>query len=300
MGFLTLTLIIVAATAGIVAVITMVNDRARREVLGRASGGLFEDGARSVLITPADPSGLRQWLFSFLPSGEDASVTRERLVHAGYSAADAVPLYSAARLVVLASLTLLAVLLAPTHSFVQWVLIVLIAATAGALAPVYWLTRQVRVRRDGLLRSMPDAMDLLVLCVEAGLGFDAAILHVARDMKGVHPDLSRELMLINRRVNAGMTREEALRALYTRTGVEELRVLVQNLIQADKLGTSVAKMLRVYADTLRRKRRQRAERRAATAALRMTFPLAGLILPALFVVILGPALMRIYGLFAQK
>ena len=126
------------------------------------------------------------------------------------------------------------------------------------------------------------------------------MLNVARDMRTVHYDLSHELMLVNRRVNAGMTREEALRALYARTGVEELRVLVQNLIQADRLGTSVAKVLRVYSDTLRRKRRQRAEKRAATAALKMTIPLAGLILPALFVVILGPAMMRIYGLFSNK
>jgi tight adherence protein C len=300
MGLLTLTLILVAGTATIVAVIAMVNDGARREALERAQGGHFDAGVRSVLINPPDQTGWRQRLFSLLPAEGFASATRERLVHAGYPRLDAVAVYAAARLIILASFSLMAALLAPRNNFLQWFAVVVLSMIFATLAPVYWLRLAVKRRRERLLRSMPDAMDLLVLCVEAGLGFDAAMLHVARDMSTVHPDLARELMLINRRVNAGMTREEALRALYARTGVEELRVLVQNLIQADRLGTSVARMLRVYADTLRRKRRQRAERRAATAALRMTFPLAGLILPALFVVILGPALMRIYDLFAQK
>lgn len=300
MPLTTIVLIIIAAAAAVVAVIAVMNESARREMLGRAQDGKFGDGVRSVLITPTETSPLRERLLGLLPSGDNSSETRERLVHAGYDGAGAVPIYSATRLVALASFTLLAVLLAPKHNFLQWFLLVLVAAIIGALGPMYWLTRAVKKRRDRLLRAIPDAMDLLVLCVEAGLGFDAAMLHVAKDMRSVHPELSHELMLVNRRVNAGMSREEALRALYSRTGVEELRVLVQNLIQADRLGTSVAKVLRVYAETLRRKRRQRAERRAATAALKMTFPLAGLILPALFVVILGPALMRIYGLFAPK
>jgi tight adherence protein C len=299
MPLMTLVLISIAAVAVVVASIAMINESARRSALGRAAGGTSET-VRSVLIAPAGQSPLRERFFALFPTSDAPSETRERLTHAGYDGIGSVPLYTAVRLIVLTSFVLLALALAPRNSFLQWLMVVIIAAILGVLIPMYWLTHAVNKRRDRILRSIPDAMDLLVLCVEAGLGFDAAMLNVAKDMRTVHPDLSHELMLVNRRVNAGMTREEALRALYARTGVDELRVLVQNLIQSDRLGTSVAKVLRVYSDTLRRKRRQRAEKRAATAALKMTIPLAGLILPALFVVILGPAMMRIWSMFANK
>jgi tight adherence protein C len=299
MPLTTLTLIIIAALAAVVAAIAVINETARRNALGRAAGGSSEP-VRSVLITPTEQSPLRERLLALFPTSDAPSETRERLIHAGYDGIGAVPLYAAVRLIVLTSFVLLALALAPHNSFLQWLMLVIIAAILGTLIPMYWLTHAVSKRQDRILRSIPDAMDLLVLCVEAGLGFDAAILNVAKDMRTVHADFAHELMLVNRRVNAGMTREEALRALYSRTGVDELRVLVQNLIQSDRLGTSVAKVLRVYSDTLRRKRRQRAEKRAATAALKMTIPLAGLILPALFVVILGPAMMRIYSMFANK
>lgn len=299
MPLMTLALITIAAVAVVVASIAMINESARRSALGRATGGI-NDSVRSVLIAPTTQSPLRERLFALFPTSDAPSETRQRLSHAGYDGIGIVPLYAAARLIVLTSFTLLALALAPRNSFLQWLMVVIIAAILGVLIPMYWLTHAVKKRQDRILRSIPDAMDLLVLCVEAGLGFDAAMLNVAKDMRTVHADLSHELMLVNRRVNAGMTREEALRALYTRTGVDELRVLVQNLIQSDRLGTSVAKVLRVYSDTLRRKRRQRAEKRAATAALKMTIPLAGLILPALFVVILGPAMMRIWSMFANK
>jgi tight adherence protein C len=288
-------MIVLAATALLVATFAFTAERRRREALSRARGGEFSESQQSVLIMPAPTSPLRDRVLGWLPSNEGTSLTRERLTQAGFDGASAVPIYAAARLVVLAGITLIAVVLAPRQNFLQWFLVVAVAALFGALAPIYYLVRAVRVRQLRVLRALPDGMDLLVLCMEAGLGFDAALLNVARDMRTVHPDFAHELMLVNRKVNAGMTREEALRALFVRTGVEELRVLVQNLIQADRLGTSVAKVLRVYAETLRRKRRQHAERRAATAALKMTFPLAVLILPALFVVILGPAMMRILG-----
>ena len=226
MPLMTVVLIVVAALAGVVAAIAMVNESARRSALGRASGGANEP-IRSVLITPSAQSPLRERILAMFPVPEGPSETRERLTHAGYDGIAAVPIYAAIRLVTLAGFVLLGVTFAPRHVFMQWFLVVLIAGILGALLPLYWVTHAVNSRRDRILRSIPDAMDLLVLCVEAGLGFDAAMLNVAKDMRTVHPDLSHEIMLVNRRVNAGMTREEALRALYTRTGVEELRVLVQ-------------------------------------------------------------------------
>jgi tight adherence protein C len=129
--------------------------------------------------------------------------------------------------------------------------------------------------------------------VEAGVSLDAAILRVGREMLLLHPELSTEFLTMNRRMNAGMRREEALHGLYERTGVEELRALGSNMIQSERWGTSIAKVLRVYSEALRRKRRQAAEKKAAVAATKMIFPLALFILPALFAVIGGPAALAI-------
>ncbi len=149
-------------------------------------------------------------------------------------------------------------------------------------------------RRDRIRKSVPDALDLLVVCIEAGVGLDAAMLRVARDMAPLHADLSREFILVNRKMSAGMTRADALRGLFDRTGVDELRGLTSSMIQSEKLGSSIARVLRVYAETLRRKRKQAAEKRAAKAALKMIFPMALFMLPALFAIILAPAAFTLY------
>jgi tight adherence protein C len=146
---------------------------------------------------------------------------------------------------------------------------------------------------------VPDALDLLVVCVEAGTSLDAAILRVAKDLRLAHPDLAHELAVVNRLTNAGMARDEALRGLWKRTGVLDIRALVSSLIQSEKWGTSIATVLRVSAETLRRKRRQDAEKRAKMAPLKMTFPLLFFILPALFAVILGPAVVQIIQEFSK-
>jgi tight adherence protein C len=167
------------------------------------------------------------------------------------------------------------------------------AVAVGLLVPPAGLDRLVQMRRDKLRRALPDALDLLVVCVEAGVSLDAAILRVARDIGSAHEELANELLIINRKVNAGMPREQALYGLWTRTGVEELRALAANMVQSERWGTSIAKVLRVNAETLRRKRKQFAEKKAAQASLKMMGPLLLFLLPALFVVILGPAFMSI-------
>jgi tight adherence protein C len=138
-----------------------------------------------------------------------------------------------------------------------------------------------------------------VVCVEAGTSLDAAILRVAKELRIAHPDLAHELAVVNRLTNAGMQRDQALRGLWQRTGVLDIRALVSSLIQSEKWGTSIATVLRVSAETLRRKRRQDAERRAKMAPLKMTFPLLFFILPALFTVILGPAVVQIIQEFSK-
>jgi tight adherence protein C len=140
---------------------------------------------------------------------------------------------------------------------------------------------------------LPDALDLLVICVEAGLGLDQALLRVAQELKHVHPELSDELQLVNFEMRLGKTRIEALRALSERTGVDDIKALVAMLVQTERFGTSVAQSLRVHSDTLRTKRRQRAEERAAKAPVKMVPVLVFFIFPALLVVILGPAVITL-------
>ena len=148
-------------------------------------------------------------------------------------------------------------------------------------------------------RSLPDALDLLVVCIEAGVSLDAAILRVAKDLGAVHPELAEELLIVNQRVNVGMPRAEALQGLWARTGVEEVRALITHIVQGEKWGTSSGRVLRTYAETLRRRRRQAAEKNAATAPVKMLVPLGLFIFPALLLVILGPVALNVMTLFKQ-
>jgi len=218
-------------------------------------------------------------------------------VQAGYDSPQAPLAYSMLRLISLVVFPLVAFVGFPNVGFMQRVMYAVLGAVVGLVLPIGYLHRSVRLHQQKIRRSLPDALDLLVVCVEAGISLDAAILRVAKDMGFVHPELSRELMIVNRKSNAGVTREEALRGMWTRTGVEEIRTLVSSLIQSEKWGTSNSRVLRIASETLRRKRRQAAERRAATAPTKMVIPLALLIFPALFVVILGPAALNIIAGF---
>ncbi|MEJ7810135.1 MAG: type II secretion system F family protein [Gemmatimonadaceae bacterium] len=291
----------VAAVAA--AAYAVLADRARRQVIGRTllTNDFAETQGSMLLGRSARTPGLRERLIALAPIGFQGDArTADKLVQAGYDGAVAPLVYATVRLGLLVTLPLIAGLFARTTTFTKLVIVVAIAAVVAYIIPVYYIERAVRLRQERLRRALPDGVDLLVLCVEAGLGFDAAILRVAREIRSVHLDLAHELTIVNRKVNAGVVREEALRAMSTRTGVREMQVLVQNLIQSEKLGSSIARVLRVYAETLRRKRRQIAEQKAAVAPLKMTFPLAGLILPAMFVVILGPAMLRIVSFFGNR
>src|SRR5690606_24217706 len=156
------------------------------------------------------------------------------------------------------------------------------------------LNRIVAVRQRELFENFPDAIDLMTVCVEAGLGLDAALAKVGEEMQISSKVLSEEIYLVGLELRAGASREKALRNLALRTGVEEVEALVAMLVQADRFGTSTAASLRVYSDTLRTKRRLRAEETAAKIALKLLFPLIFFIFPSLMVVVLGPALISMY------
>jgi tight adherence protein C len=163
----------------------------------------------------------------------------------------------------------------------------------GYLAPSLYLGIRVRRRQKEMRRALPDALDMLVVSVEAGLGLNQALVRVAEEIHRLSPVLSEQMSLVNLEIRAGTAREEALRNLADRTGLDDIASLVGMLIQTDRFGTSVAQALRIHADTMRTKRRQRAEEAAAKTTIKLIFPLVFCIFPAMFVVILGPALIQI-------
>lgn len=175
-----------------------------------------------------------------------------------------------------------------------WPATLLGLAAAGYWAPTVWLALRVRRRQRAVIEAFPDALDLMTVCVEAGLGTEAALVRVARDLELTSPALAEELQLVNLELRAGASRDRALRALAVRTGVEEVEGFVTMVLQAERFGTALAQSLRVHAQALRTARRQRAEEAAAKIALKLLFPLIFCIFPALLVVLLGPAMIQIH------
>lgn len=170
---------------------------------------------------------------------------------------------------------------------------------AGWFLPSFILSMKVARRQKDIQKSLPDALDLLVICVEAGLGLNQALVRVATEMRHNSPTMTAELNLANMAIRAGTPRDQALLDLAERTGVPEVRSLATMLIQTERFGTSIAHSLRVHAESMRTKRRQRAEEAAAKTTIKMIFPLALCIFPSLFVVILGPAIISILQSLSQ-
>ena len=214
---------------------------------------------------------------------------QQRLVAAGYRSNEALITFFGIRVALaLAMFVLLGlpIVLRPN------VVMAMGGAALGYMLPAIVLARKAKSRGHRIRLSLPDALDLLVVSVEAGLGLDQAIQRVGVELASAHPELSDELRLIGLELRAGKARSEALHNLGARTGVDDLISLVAMLVQTDKFGTSVAASLRVHSQTLRTKRRQRAEEAAAKTGVKMVFPLVFCIFPALWVVTLGPAVIK--------
>jgi tight adherence protein C len=292
--------IIVGVSGFAVALWLQLREASRREAVDRALGASataeIRRAVRKGLGQEADD--LKARMLKRAPSFWAQNETiQERLIKAGYDGNVAPLAYSMLRVLVLLAFPLVAFFFLQQTTFFKLVVGVVSAALFGLMLPPLILMRLEARRQEVIRRSLPDALDLLVVCVEAGISLDAAILRVAKDLMYVHPDLAKELLVVSRKTNAGMTREDALRGLWDRTGVDELRTLVAALVQSEKWGSSSARVLRVSAETLRRKRRHAAERKAATAPLKMIVPMALFIFPALFVVVLGPAVIQILDQF---
>lgn len=231
-----------------------------------------------------------------LPSSKDMSTTKLMLVRAGYRRPEAIMALRGAK-VLLPVVFLVGVYVSGLTQSGNAMLIYILALLGGFLLPDMWLSRRVRKRQTILRKALPDALDLLVVCIEAGLGLDQAFMRVSQELRITHPELCSELDLVNAQIRIGRTRIEAMRELASRTGVDDIKALVAMLIQTDRFGTSVSQSLRVHADDMRMKRRQRAEEAAAKTPVKMVPPLVFFIFPALFVVILGPAIITIFRQF---
>jgi tight adherence protein C len=170
---------------------------------------------------------------------------------------------------------------------------------AGIIAPGFWLESQKRRRQSAMRRALPDAMDLLVICVEAGLSFPAALVRITKELKTAHPMLALEMMIVHREIQLGHTTGEALKRFGDRFDLEEIRSLSSVIRQADRFGASIVNAIRVHAETLRHKRLEDARERAQKATVKLLFPTVLCIFPAMFVVILGPAAFEILEMFEK-
>ncbi len=226
-----------------------------------------------------------------VPGTDKATRTRLLMIRAGYRSPEAILAMRGVKL--LCPVAALAGVYFSGLYRINVFFIPVVAFALGYLLPDMWLTWRVGSRQRKLRRGLPDALDLLVICVEAGLGLDQALLKVSQDMKISHPELSEELQFVNLEMRIGKTRIEALRELARRTGLDDIKALTAMLIQTERFGTSIAQSLRVYSDDMRIKRRQRAEEMSAKTSVKMVPPLVFFIFPALMVVILGPAIITL-------
>lgn len=223
------------------------------------------------------------------PPEDEAHLLRKRLIQAGYRGRNNLELFTGLRVVLAFVGAGGSFLVLRTESVLPTILATLFGVALGYYIPGIVLDSQLKGRQQRLMRTFPDALDLLVSSVEAGLGLDAAFRRVAKEIEMAAPELARELQLVNYEVEAGVPRIEALRHLDTRTGLDEVNALVNVLAQAERFGTSVARALRVHANLVRTKRMLAAEERAAQISPKLTVAMILFILPSLFCILLGPA-----------
>jgi tight adherence protein C len=222
-------------------------------------------------------------------SPSEVSKARAWLIQAGYRDERHLTIYVGSRLL-LAFLGLIIVIAGWGFSSLT---ALVLAPALGFLLPRMVLKRMIKERQRRIKIGLPDALDLTVICVEAGLALDQAMMRVGEDLRHAHPELSNEFHLVNLEMRAGKPRAEALQNLAVRTGVDDIRQLVGTLVQTDRFGTSVAQALRVHSDSLRTERRQRAEEQAAKTTIKMVIPLVLFILPSILFVTLGPAVIQL-------
>jgi tight adherence protein C len=230
---------------------------------------------------------------------EERKLLQARLIYAGLYGRQAMVVYLGVKILLMTAPALvgLAAGLAGLVPVSHGVLVGSVSGAAGMIGPSFWLDKKKASRQIAIRRALPDALDVVVICLEGGLSLPGTLRYVAEDLRTAHPLLAAELNIVQREVQLGLTPGESLRKMADRTDMEEIRSLSTIIIQADRLGASLVKALRVHADTIRLKRRQRAEELAQKAGTKILFPTIIFIFPALFVVVLGPGLIQLTTTF---
>jgi tight adherence protein C len=288
----------VAAVTGVVGFIVLERtspERARIDQLSRKSELTVVDDSASLVdggfhVAP--------WLKAVLPkSPKEMGRIRSQLARAGYHGTMPATLYALAEVGLPLVLGIPALLYFGTGSGLFFVLII---AVIGYMIPGFWMGRLIKRYKKEIRNGLADALDLLIVCVEAGSGLDQAIMKATEELAVSYPALSRELAMITTEVRAGKPRIEAFKNFAARTKVEDVQSLVAVMVQTDRFGTSMSQALRTHADVLRTKRRQRAEEKAAKLGVKLVFPLVLCLFPALYVVTLGPAVIKIMRFFQEQ
>lgn len=271
-------------------------ERRRLERAGLvATSGVLIDAGPAALAT--DSNELAKKVSSFIPrSPKDMSRLRRQFVRAGFNSLTPIAIYTVAQIVCPLVFAMLPLMFGGLSKV--WIFC-LITGLMGWLIPGVVLGRFIKARQKVIQNGLPDALDLMIVCLEAGSAIDQALMKVSDELALAYPALAEEFQVLLTETRAGKPRLEAFRNLAERTGVEDVRALVAMLVQTDRFGTSVSQALRTHAEVSRTKRRQRAEERAAKIGVKLVFPLVFCLFPAMFVVTLGPAVIRFVRVLFQ-
>jgi len=233
-----------------------------------------------------------------VPTSEvDTATLKTFLIQAGFRSEHSISVFYGIRFIGVAVMLVLCIMMSgsmPSSNPMMSVMVILFGCAVGWVFPKTLLQKKAKKRAETIRLSLPDALDLLVVSIEAGLGLDMAMQHVARELQTTHVELSDELMLVTLEMRAGKRRADALRNLAERTGEAEVRKLVAILVQSDRFGTSMGESLRTHSDFMRTRRRQEAEERAAKVGVKLVFPIFFFILPSMLIVAAGPGLLQIF------
>jgi tight adherence protein C len=294
MGFMAV-VAVVAGAAGISALLAgnrTGGDRLR-ELTGNSQSEL--DAARDAKVAAAVAERLARLATS--KDEAERNLLREKLIHAGYRGRSAPDVFNGVRVVLVFVLPMVALPLAGALDLQYMVAMCLLLAIIGYMGPMFVVNKRIEDRHRKLLVPFPDALDLLVTSVEAGLGLDMAFRRVAEEIRNAAPELAAEFSMVNYEVAAGVPRLEAFRHLADRTGLDEIKSLVNMMVQAERFGTSIASALRVHGDMVRQKRMSKAEEEAAKVSPKLTVVMILFLMPCLLVVLMGPAVIRVLNTF---
>jgi tight adherence protein C len=273
-------------------------------MLERISEVINPKAKKTTLMTAIQDSGFSlggmvEHLESVLPKSQaEQSIVRQRLIRAGYRSESAIKTFYGAKVLVPLILCAIAAVSGITH-FAGPFIVYVMCLGIGFLGPDFWLGNRIKKRQGRLSRGLPDVLDLLVICVEAGLSLDQATARASVELQKAQPELCDELNVVVLEQRAGRPRSDSWKHMAERTGEENVRNLVSMLVQAEQFGTSIAKTLRIHSDALRVKRVQEVEEAAAKLTIKLLFPLVFFIFPSLFIVVLGPVVITMMENFSS-